>query len=180
MGEPEEFDHAVGVAGQADIAGSEQAREHRALVLLRGENEIFPHGEFRKDLQKLERAADAQPIEIARTHAGDGSAIEPHLAGARLKLAEDAVEQRRLATAVRPDDAEDLALVHVERYAFDGVNAAELLGKIADFEHGHHATFTSVVGAAGGSVLRAAVKRFSKKPMMPLGLNTSSSITNIA
>ena len=85
-----------------------------------------------------------------------------------------------LPTAVRPDDAEDLALVHVERHAFDRVDAAEVLGEVADFEHGHHATFTSVVGAGGGSALRAAVKRFSKKPMMPLGLNTSSSITNIA
>ena len=121
-----------------------------------------------------------KPVEIAWAHAGDGVAVEAHLTRARLKLAEDAVEQRRLARAVRADDAEDLALVHVERHAFDRVNAAELLGEIADFEHSHHATFTSAVGAGGGSVLRVAVKRFSKNPMMPLGLNTSSSITNIA
>jgi hypothetical protein len=70
-----------------------------------------------------------------------------------MQLAEDAVEQRRLAASVRSDDAEDLALVHIERHAFNGVNAAELLGQVANFEDRHHATFTSVAGAgaAGGS-----------------------------
>ena len=48
MGEPEELDHAVGVAGQAGIARAEQAREHRALVLLRGEDEVLAHGQFGK------------------------------------------------------------------------------------------------------------------------------------
>src|SRR5205814_4055151 len=112
--------------------------------------------------------------------AGYGAAVEPHLARTRRKLAEDAVEQRRLAAAVRSDDAEDLALVDIERNAFDRMDAAELLGEIAHFEHRHHATFASVTGAAGGSVLRAAVKRCWKNPMMPLGLNTSSTITKTA
>ena len=57
---------------------------------------------------------------------------------ARLQLAEDAVEQRRLAAAVRADDAEDLAFVDVERHAVDGDDAAEALLQVAHLEHGAH------------------------------------------
>ena len=94
-----------------------------------GENQVLAHGQLGEDLQQLERAADAEPVEVARPHAGDGAAVELHLAGTRPELAEDAVEQRRLAAAVRPDDAEDLALVDVERHAVDGLDAAEALAR---------------------------------------------------
>ena len=98
-----------------------------------------------------------------------------------MKLAEDAVEQRGLAAAVRADDAEDLTLVHVERHAFDRMDAAEVLGKIANFQHGGHVdTFASRPGVVGGLGLRATAKRRWKSPMMPLGLNTNSTMTKIA
>ena len=46
-----------------------------------------------KDLQQLKRAAHAQPVEIARPHAGHRAAVEMHIARARPQLSEDAVEQ---------------------------------------------------------------------------------------
>ena len=52
----------------------------------------------------------------------------------RRELAEDAVEQRGLAAAVRADEAEDLALAHVEGDAVDRGDAAEALADVADFE----------------------------------------------
>ena len=51
--------------------------------------------------------------------------IEPVVGG---EDARDHVEQRRLAGAVRPDDAADLALGDVERHLVDGDEAAEALG----------------------------------------------------
>ena len=50
---------------------------------------------------------------VAAAHAGcfTDTAVELHLAAARLELPEDAVEQRRLAAAVRTDDAENLAFI---------------------------------------------------------------------
>src|SRR4051812_1344170 len=136
-------------------------------MLLRGKDQVLAHGEFGKDLQQLERAADAELVEIARPHAGHRATIEMYLAAGRPKLPEDAVEQRGLATAVRPDNAEDLALVHLERHALDCMNAAETLRDTADFEHRAH--------AAG-----RAVNRFARNPMIPLGLRMSSTITNAA
>src|SRR3954464_1336261 len=136
-------------------------------MLLRGKDQVLAHGEFRKDLQQLKRAADAELVEIAWPHAGHRATIEMHLAAGRPKLAEDAIEQRGLAAAVRPDDAEDLALVHLERDAVDRMNAAETLRDIADVEHRTHA---AVRGA----------KRFATNPMIPLGLRMSSTITNAA
>src|SRR4051794_30897652 len=136
-------------------------------MLLRGKDQVLAHGEFGKDLQQLERAADAELVEIARPHAGHRAAIEMHLAAGGPKLAEDGVEERGLAAAVRPDDAEDLALVHRERHALDRMNAAETLRDIADVEHRTHA---AVRGA----------KRFATNPIIPLGLRMSRTITNAA
>jgi hypothetical protein len=47
------------------------------------------------------------------------------------------VEDRRLAGAVRPDDGEDLALVHLEGDAVDGLDAAEVDREPVGLEEGH-------------------------------------------
>ncbi len=70
-----------------------------------------------------------------------GAPVDAHFAGRGRQLAEDAVEQRRLARAVRPDQAEDLAFAHVEGDAVDGADAAEGLRQVAHLEdraHGIH------------------------------------------
>ena len=164
MAELEEFDHPVGGAAEARVARTDETREHRALVLLPGKNEIFAHREPRKDLQQLEGAADAEPVEVARAHAGDGPSVEPHLALARRQLAEDAVEQGRLAAAVGADDAEDLALAHLEGNAVDRSDAAEALLDVGDFEHrrpSHDPSIEAPSDArAAEAVQRAAVGRW--------------------
>ena len=55
---------------------------------------------------------------------------------ARLVEPGEAVEQRGLAGAVRPDQAEDLALVHVERDAVQRDDAAEHDADVANREQG--------------------------------------------
>ena len=81
------------------------------------------------------------------------------------ELAEDAVEQRRLARAVRPDQAEDLAFAHVEGNAVHGADAAECFVQSIDFENGGH---------------RTSFLARSASPSSPDGQNAISTITAIA
>ena len=92
--------------------------------------------------------------------ARDDLAVDLHLAAARRELAEDAVEQRRLAAAVRADQAEDLALLDVEADAVDRGDAAEALADVADFEDRGHGAVSSLDlcdGAQRGCSLGAAL-----------------------
>src|SRR3546814_12161180 len=50
----------------------------------------------------------------------------------------DAVEQRRLARAVRPDDRVQVALRHRHVHAADGGECTEMLREIADFQKTGH------------------------------------------
>jgi hypothetical protein len=109
MIKPKKADHLIGGFGQSRIRGTEQARHHAALVFLSGKNEIFAHGQFWKNLQQLECAADAEAIEIGGPKAGHHPAVVLHLAIARRQPAENAVEERRLAATVRSDQSEDFA-----------------------------------------------------------------------
>src|SRR5258705_8055129 len=103
-------------------------------MLLSGEDQVLPHRQFWKHLQKLEGAADAETIQFGRPQSGNDLAVNLHLATGRRELAEDAVEQRGLAATVRADQPEDLALLHVEADAIDGLDAAKALFDAADFE----------------------------------------------
>src|SRR5437868_15349061 len=112
-------------------------------MLLAGEDQIFPHRQFREHLKQLERAANAEPVQIRRPEAGDDLAVDLDLAAVRPELAEDAVEQGRLAATVRADQAEDFALLDVEADAIDRSDAAEILFDIADFENRGHGAISS-------------------------------------
>src|SRR3954465_13608337 len=107
-------------------------------MLLAGQDQILPHRQFWKHLQQLEGAADAQTIDLRRPQSGDDLAVDLHLATGRRELAEDAVEQRGLAAAVRPHQPEDLALLNVEADDIDGLDAAKTLFDVVDFEDRAH------------------------------------------
>src|SRR5207302_9078982 len=96
------------------------------------------------------------PIQVARAHPGHRLPVEMHAAGARLQLSEDAVEERRLAAAVRADDAEDLAFLDSERNAIDRHDAAEALLQLAYFQDRAHVFLVFV--------------KTSSKPSKPVGL----------
>src|SRR4029077_18644786 len=68
---------------------------------------------------------------------------------ARVGLVEarDQVEERRLAGAVGPDQADDLALAHVERDVVDRDDPAEPSRHVLDREQGHGA---ALYGASRG------------------------------
>src|SRR5580765_6550880 len=101
-------------------------------MLLAGEDQVFPHRQFRKHLKQLEGAADAEPVQIRRPEPGHDPAIDLDLAAIRLELAENAVEERGFAATVRADQAEDLTLLDVEAHAIHRGDAAEILFDIAD------------------------------------------------
>src|SRR5690606_22964097 len=170
----------VGSLRQAGIRGPEQARDQRTLVLLAGDNDVVEHRHLREHRQLLESAADAEAVELAGAHAGDGDTL--HLDGpfVWLQLAEDAVEQRRLARAVGADEAEDLALVHVEGDAAHGLDAAEALGDVADRENGRgHFSFGPCSTSARICGLpKKRSRSIPHSPISPLGVNTSMTMTS--
>ena len=151
-------------------------------MFLAGENEIVAHRELRKHLQQLKSAADAEPVDIAGSHAGRLLAVDPHLALVRRQLAEHAVEQCRFARAVRPDDAEDFAFLHVEGDAVDRGDAAESFAQVGDFEHrGHGLVLSGCNAGSGGTRLKlTALMMRSSKPRMPVGQKAIISMTSTA
>src|SRR6202043_2872424 len=83
-----------------------------------------------------EGAADADFGDPVRRARQDALALHQDVAGARLVEPGEAVEQRGLAGAVRADQAEDLALMHVERHAIQRDDAAEHDADVANRKQG--------------------------------------------
>ncbi len=100
---------------------------HRAMPRVQAHHHVFENGHLLEETDSLERAAHTPRSDHMRAQANHGPAVDEDLAGLRLLHARDAVEQGRLTAAVRADDAEDLASVHVEGHVVDGAQAAELL-----------------------------------------------------
>ena len=86
---------------------------------------VVEHRQVAEQREVLEGAADADVGDAVRRPAQDAAALEQDVAGARRVEPAEAVEQRRLAGAVRADQAEDLALPHVERDVVERDDAAE-------------------------------------------------------
>src|SRR5207302_6674875 len=79
---------------------------------------------------------EPEPPASLWTHAGDVAAREPHPARVGFGEAADQLEQRRLAGAVGPDEAHDLAWLHLEGDAVHRVHAAERLADAVDGQKG--------------------------------------------
>ena len=90
------------------------------------------HGAEEADV--LERAADAERGDLVLRQPGDVLAVEHDLARRRRVGARQHVEERRLARAVRPDQARDRAARHDEVDVLDGDEPAELLAHAARLE----------------------------------------------
>ena len=76
-------------------------------------------------LEPLEGAGEAEPGELVRPRAGHVLAVDEDPALVGLLHAGGDVEQRRLARAVRPDEADDLPVLQVEADLVDREQAAE-------------------------------------------------------
>jgi hypothetical protein len=115
----------------------------RPRAAVRTDEHVVEHGHRLEQLHVLERARDPAPDDPVRRRPQQAPAVEVELARIRPVQPRDHVEERGLAGAVRPDQADDLAGVDVERDLVDRDDPAEPARHVADREQGH-ATSVSV------------------------------------
>jgi len=109
-------------------------QEPRLHQVMTAEHEVVDHVQVHEQPEVLERPRDAQVRGGRRTHADDVGALEPNRPLLRVVHAVEAVEDRRLAGAVRADDREQLVVVDVERDVLQRGHAAEAKRHVASFE----------------------------------------------
>src|SRR5262245_44452793 len=186
MIETKEGEHPVSLLGKSGVTAADQTRQHVALVFLAREDQVLARGQLWKHLEQLKRAAYPEPIEVARAHAGYRSPVEMHITAIRSQLAEDAIEQRRLAAAVGTDNAENFAFANLERYIVKGNDPAEALLEVAHREHGSHRAASLCIAASGpvptiGAVaLERGLNNRSARPSSPVGQNAIKKMTSRA
>ena len=96
----------------------------------------------------------------------DVMAVEQDAALIDAVEAGDAVEERRLARAVGPDDARDHALLEGEVQSLDGEQAAEALGGGLDLEQRHQAGLHARVGPRRADAVHRM--RRGASPVVPM------------
>src|SRR5262245_27940709 len=125
-------------AAPIDVALAAAAAERRR------HDQVLEHGHAVERLRNLKRAADAQATAPFRRQMGDVDAREDDAPGIGRNRAAGDAEQRGLAGAVRPDDAERLALGEREVERARDHHGAEALGDFFEGENGRHAVVVRV------------------------------------
>ena len=116
---------------------------HRPGPAVGGGHHVLQHGHVHEQPQRLERARDPEPGDDVRRPARDRLCCprlgdEPDVSRARLVHAGDHVEDRGLARAVRPDDADHLTLADLQVQLGQGAQPAERQGQPVELENGAH------------------------------------------
>ena len=110
--------------------------EERPATRLVGEEDALGDGQLLDQVELLvDRRHPAARGSPAGSPSGSGSPRDDDLARGRLDRAGDALDQGRLAGAVGPEQAVDLALEHLEVDALERPHARVLLDQPADLEH---------------------------------------------
>ena len=84
--------------------------------------------------RQLEASRQSEMGALVRGEAVDGAAVETHRALFVVQRAADAVDQRALAGAVRPDQANAFACGYCKRDVLQRDEAAEALAQVIDLE----------------------------------------------
>ena len=122
---PAELQHLMRLAaGIAHHGGADQ----------RADDDVVDHSHGLKTLHDLEGAADPALAAFGRRQRGDVITVEDDRALRGRQHARDQVEQRRLAGAVRADEADDFATPDRDRDVAVRNQAAEALPDAAGFE----------------------------------------------
>ena len=111
----------------------------RTAERVRADHDVLRDGERREQREVLERARDAELGDAVRGHREQVLAREGDAPRRRLVEAAEAVEQRRLAGAVGPDERADLALLDLERQVGEREDPAELDSHVLDSQESHDA-----------------------------------------
>src|SRR6266566_5223742 len=98
---------------------------------LEAERDVVGHGQVGKQRIALEHDAD---VALVGGHAGEVGAVEPHPAAVGGQEPGDDAEQRRLATAGRPEQRDELTGADLEVQALDDRGLAEPLRDVDDVE----------------------------------------------
>src|SRR5262249_27951831 len=110
----------------AHAAQAERVRQKPAVrARANADHDVLQHGQRREQRVILERPTDAQRGNVVRPEAEDRAAGQEDRALARSIEPADAVEEGRLAGAVRTDQADDLAFADVEGDAIERDDTAE-------------------------------------------------------
>ena len=100
----------------------------------RADHHVLQHRHAFEGLRHLEGARQPELRPRLRRHAGDVVAFEQHLARGRHEIAGQAIEEGRLAGAVRPDQAENVALLQRHAGGIDRLEAAKGFCDVAGFK----------------------------------------------
>ncbi len=112
------------------------AVEMRRIARLHGEAQVLLDRYAREQVRDLERAGEARGNRAMRREPGDGRTGEHHAAAIGHEHPGDQIEYRRLAGAVGADQRVQRPRPNGEARIDDGLDAAERLGEVADFERG--------------------------------------------
>jgi hypothetical protein len=106
---------------------------------VRADQHVFHHGHVVEEALVLERAGDAEASNLVGGEADElpPAVVERDPAGRRRVDAGDQVEDGRLSGAVGPDEADDLALLHLKVEIVHGPEAAEVLYQAFGCEKRH-------------------------------------------
>src|SRR6185503_7230756 len=121
------------------------------------EPDIVEGGHVLEQPDVLEGAGDSERRHLVRLRSRDLSVVEHDTPGGRRKNPGDAIEKRGLAGAVRPDEREDLAALHVERDVVDRDEAAEPLRHVIDAEDRRGGRPSRLDGHTGVSALTSTI-----------------------
>src|SRR5581483_5832609 len=112
-----------------------------------------------------------------RRHARDILVLEENDTFIGMEKSADEIEDRSLTCAVRPDDEEDLALVHRERNILYSAETAKAPGNIAELKNGSrgHCAAPLVAGCAlaDGDFARLR-NNCCKPPTIPSGMKSTT------
>jgi hypothetical protein len=135
LGEADAVELAPGLGEDRTLLGTVEAQarlQHAGTRARMGaERDVVEQAHLRAQLDVLERARQAEAGDRALRRAADVVAEERRAARRHRQRAGQQVEHRRLAGAVRADQADDLARIDVEADVVDGDQPAEALGRVA-------------------------------------------------
>ena len=152
-------------------AAADGAAAKRPRAGVRADEHVVEHRHRAEQLDVLERARDPATNDAVRRRAQQALAVEAQRAGVRLVEPGDHVEERGLAGAVRPDQADDLPRLDVERDIVDRDDPAEPPRHVANLEQRHRLELSTAAGSVIGSCTRscADVERRQAVDRRPAG-----------
>src|SRR5581483_3937646 len=162
------------VGGPDGRVGPPDRAEHveaAAAPGLPGQPDVLPHAQVAEHARRLERAAQPGPRPPDRAVTGDVASVQFDPAGAGPQQAGDQVEQRGLAGAVRPDDAEHLPRSHRQVDVVQDARAADVQAEAGTPERGYCRRHAQLP-ARGGAVFVAGTVSISSGVQAPFCLTS--------